>query len=171
VSNLHVSAPFACLGILEARRGHQIWNWSYIWLQAAVWVLRIKAKSFGRATNALNHWAISPTSVLSSMLASPSPQFPGSWAICRTENYLATVKSPDTQEAETHIDLRTRSTQWVSRLHCLNTTKPNDGEEVEDGCYYEVDCPMDNLHHFAYSSEDCPYRESQTPNVQDSHTD
>ena len=50
----------ACLVPTEARRGHRLpWNWSYRWLWATVWVLRIEPIS-GRVASVLNCWAISP---------------------------------------------------------------------------------------------------------------
>lgn len=47
---------------VEVRVGHQIpLDWSYRRLWAVLWVLVIVPGSFGRASYALNHWAISST--------------------------------------------------------------------------------------------------------------
>ena len=43
---------------LHARRGH------YRWLWATMWLLGIELRTFGRAGNALNRWAISPAQFL-----------------------------------------------------------------------------------------------------------
>lgn len=36
------------------------WNWNFIWLQAATWVLRIKFRSFGRVACTLGNWVHPP---------------------------------------------------------------------------------------------------------------
>lgn len=47
-----------CLGPVEARSGYLIpWNWSYVWLWAAMWLLEFV---LGSSTGAPNHWAIWP---------------------------------------------------------------------------------------------------------------
>ena len=51
----------------EARRWHQnLWDWTNRGLLAAMWVLRTKPGSPARATNTLNHRAISPVCILHS---------------------------------------------------------------------------------------------------------
>ena len=54
--------PYVCLLPAEARRGHQIlWNWSYRWLSAAMWVLGcLNLSSWKNAARTINYWAISP---------------------------------------------------------------------------------------------------------------
>lgn len=48
----------------EAGRGLWIsWNWSYSWLWAAVWMLRIDPRSSVRSEHAFNCWVVSPASL------------------------------------------------------------------------------------------------------------
>ena len=59
---MYMSMHHACAVPSEAREGIRFpWVWSYRELWAAMWVLRIKPGSSGRAASALNHWVISPT--------------------------------------------------------------------------------------------------------------
>lgn len=44
-----------CAVTTEARRGHlSLWDWSYSWLSANMWVLIAELWSFPRAASALN---------------------------------------------------------------------------------------------------------------------
>lgn len=59
-SYVYIWTPCTCLVPMNDSRWYQIfWKWSYIWLRATMWVLRIKPGSAGRAESTLKFWTIS----------------------------------------------------------------------------------------------------------------
>lgn len=57
---LHVFPLHECWAPGEARKKHQMpWNWSYTWLCAGIWLLRIISGSI-RAPITLNHYTTCP---------------------------------------------------------------------------------------------------------------
>lgn len=58
---MYIWAPCACLVPMNDSRWNQIfWKWSYTWLWATVWVLRIKPGSAVRTESTLKFWTTSP---------------------------------------------------------------------------------------------------------------
>lgn len=63
--------PHACIVPSDIRRWQWIpWNWSYRWLWTICGCQRIEPRSSARASNALNHWALSLVHIGSILLFS-----------------------------------------------------------------------------------------------------
>lgn len=55
-----------CVNVMsaKARKGYQIWNWSYRLLYCLIWLVTVELLSSWRAVNTHNYWDIFPASIV-----------------------------------------------------------------------------------------------------------